>query len=208
MTNELAQHCRQSGIKNETVLNAIESVTRSDFLPADLVDSADVDQAMPIGHQQTISQPFVVARMTELLMDNHRMQNVLEIGTGSGYQAAILSQCVNQVYSIERIKPLYLDVQQRLQQLGYDHIQLRFADGISGWQEHAPFDGIIITAATASVPPALINQLSDAGRMVLPLGTPGVSQRLCVINKNQDTLTTSYHDPVVFVPLLPGQTDT
>ena len=206
MSVELAHHCKRAGIKNNRVLQAITDVPRAKFVPKSLAHDADSDIAIPIGFRQTISQPYVVARMTELLICHHNIQSVLEVGTGSGYQAAILSHCVEHVYSIERIKALHKNVKERLAE--YNNVHLLFADGNAGWVKHAPFDGIIITAATSKIPNSLIQQLSPKGRMVLPLGTPGLSQRLCVVNNNNGELTKTEFESVRFVPLLKGKTDT
>ena len=168
---------------------------------------ADEDRALPIGHEQTISQPSLVASMTERLLCQTRLNRVLEIGTGSGYQAAILSYCVNEVDTIERIRPLYERALPLFQQPIYDNVHLHFGDGLLGWKSKAPFDGIIITAATETIPPALLEQLAPKGRLIVPLGTPGVGQTLCVIDKTHHHGQPQWFESVVFVPLLPGESD-
>jgi protein-L-isoaspartate(D-aspartate) O-methyltransferase len=164
-----------------------------------------LDQALPIGQQQTISQPFVVARMTELLVAHKKLRKILEIGTGSGYQAAILSHLTDEVYSIERIETLYQKAKQRLANLGFNNIFTKLDDGANGWPEKAPFDGIIVTAATAVVPQALLEQLAEEGRLIIPVGQPGY-QELQVITRKANNYVTQVLDPVTFVPLLSGVT--
>jgi protein-L-isoaspartate(D-aspartate) O-methyltransferase len=171
------------------------------FVDEALAHRAYEDTALPIGHYQTLSQPYIVARMTELLMMS-KPAKVLELGTGSGYQTAILSQLVDRVYSVERIQPLQEKARQRLKTLGLTNIQLKHADGGMGWQENAPYDAIIVTAAPESVPEELLDQLADGGRLVIPLG--GERQTLNLIERKGDQYIQTEIEPVMFVPLLAG----
>lgn len=184
------------------VLAALQDVPRHCFVPPEQFDLAYVDRPLPIGRGQTISQPFIVALMSELLQPN-RQAVVLEIGTGSGYQSAVLSRLVQQVYSVERIPELAESAARRLGELGYGNIEIRNADGCSGWEEKAPFDGIMVTAAAVDVPPALVGQLKPGGRLVIPVGEPNRSQMLRVLQKDaQNRIVTRDVLPVVFVPLV------
>ena len=186
------------------VMNAIGSVPRHEFVPAYLRERAYENRPLPIGHSQTISQPYIVAIMTELLeLEPH--DRVLEIGTGSGYQAAILATLIDQVYSIEIIEPLGEAARQRLARLGYDKVRVRLGDGYYGWEEHAPFDAIVVTAAASHVPPPLISQLKPGGRMVIPVGSHFMTQQLLLVNKSLDgEVRTRQILPVAFVPLTGG----
>jgi protein-L-isoaspartate(D-aspartate) O-methyltransferase len=181
--------------------NALRGVERHRFVPPDAVEHAYLNRPLPIGHGQTISQPFIVALMTDLLAVEDEAR-VLEVGTGSGYQAAVLSAIVNQVYSIEIVEPLAAQVSERLRDLGYDNVTTRLGDGYHGWPEHGPFDGIIVTAAAGHVPPPLIEQLKPGGRMVIPVGSPFRTQMLMLLEKSADgELSTRQILPVRFVPL-------
>lgn len=184
------------------VMQAMLRVPREDFVPTGMRHAAFRDGALPVGHGQTISQPYIVALMTDLLdLTNHSV--VLEIGTGTGYQTAILSQLAQRVYTIERIPALAREAQQRLGAMGYDNIDARCSDGHLGWPEKAPFDGIIVTAAAAVVPPALLEQLGPGGRMVIPVGLPHMHQELMLISRDQDGKTGSNKIlGVAFVPLV------
>jgi len=186
------------------VMDAMQRVHREDFVPDHMRHASFHDGALPVGYGQTISQPYIVALMTDLLeLDENSV--VLEIGTGTGYQAAILSQLASKVYSIERIPELAQSARQRLAELGYDNVDIRCGDGYLGWQENAPFDGIIVTAAAASIPPALLEQLRPGGRMVIPLGLPGMHQDLMLLTSNQQGLIeTRKILGVAFVPLIEG----
>lgn len=196
---------RRRGISDQAVLRAMDQVPREYFVSAEFADSAYGDQALPIACGQTISQPYVVAYMTELLTVEPR-HRVLEVGTGSGYQAAILSRLARQVVSIERYRTLAEQARQRLETLGYANVIVLVADGFGGAPEHAPFDRIIVTAAAEEVPPALIDQLSAGGKMVLPLGRPDGTQHLVKLTKEADgELTREDTLAVKFVPLLRGQ---
>jgi protein-L-isoaspartate(D-aspartate) O-methyltransferase len=189
------------GIKDQKVLDALRHVPRHRFVATQLLQLAYQDSPLPIGYGQTISQPYIVALMTELLevKPEHR---ILEVGTGSGYQAAILAELAKEVYTIEIIPPLGDSAQKRLAELGYQNITTRIGDGYFGWPEKAPFDGIIVTAAATDIPPPLLEQLKPTGRMVIPVGNPDQTQLLKLVTKNPDgppTVRTVEH--VRFVPL-------
>jgi len=184
-----------------SVIAAMEKVERHRFVPADLAAVAYLNRPLPIGYGQTISQPFIVALMTDL-MRVKAGDRVLEIGTGSGYQAAVLAEIASSVYSIEIIEPLGREAGERLKSLGYRNVQTRVGDGYYGWPEAAPFDAIIVTAAASHVPPPLIKQLKPGGRMVIPLGTQFMTQYLMLVEKQQDgSVTNRQILPVAFVPL-------
>ena len=188
------------GIADPRVLEAMRSVPRHRFVPPDLLASAYADCALPIGEGQTISQPYIVALMTEALeLRGH--ERVLEIGTGSGYQAAILSKLAREVYTIERHAVLAKRAKELLDELGYHNVHVRVGDGTAGWPEEAPFEGIIITAAAPEVPQPLLDQLADGGRLVAPVGPAGFQNLVCVRKKGKRT-TTRHLVPVAFVPLI------
>lgn len=199
----LIERLRAEGIRDERVLEALRAVPRHIFVDEALSSRAYEDTALPIGAGQTISQPFVVARMTEALVAGGTLDRVLEIGTGCGYQTAILSRFAKQVYSIERIHSLLAQARQRMHDLKIHNVQLRHGDGEKGWPEHAPFDGILVAAAPASVPTALIDQLGDEGRLVIPVGHGG-SQDLKLITRLGDQLHEQILERVAFVPLVSG----
>ncbi|MGH8135393.1 MAG: protein-L-isoaspartate(D-aspartate) O-methyltransferase, partial [Steroidobacteraceae bacterium] len=183
------------------VMGAMDAVPRHRFVPARSVGSAYANRPLPIGHGQTISQPYIVALMTELL-EPQPDDVMLEIGTGSGYQAAVLAKLVARVYTIEIIAPLAESAAARLRELGYQNVQVKIGDGYYGWPEHGPFDGIIVTAAAGSIPPPLIAQLKPGGRMVIPVGAPFHTQDLILLQKDpQGRVTTTSILPVAFVPL-------
>lgn len=186
------------------VIAAMEKVERHRFVPAELAAFAYHNRPLPIGYGQTISQPFIVAQMTDL-MRVKAGDKVLEIGTGSGYQAAILAEMAGSVYSIEIIEPLGKQAGKRLKSLGYRNVQTRVGDGYYGWPDAAPFDAIMVTAAASHVPPPLLKQLKPSGRMVIPLGTQFMTQYLMLVEKQQDgSVTTRQILPVRFVPLTGG----
>lgn len=189
---------RDRGIEDDVILDAMRSVPRHSFVAADLRNKAYDDKPLPIGHKQTISQPYIVAYMTERLRPRpgHR---VLEIGTGSGYQAAILAEVVEHVYSMEIVAPLALEAESTLGQLHYENVTVRQGDGSHGWPELAPFDGIIITAAPDSLPIHLLPQLAVGGRLVAPVGKE--KQTLFVITKTEDSYNTEIEMGVKFVPM-------
>ncbi len=186
------------------VMAAMEKVPRHAFVPQELEPYAYDNGPLPIGHGQTISQPYIVALMSELLQVG-KEDTVLEIGTGSGYQTAILSQLVRQVYSVELLVPLAMLATKRLQKLGYDNVLTRVGDGYEGWEEHAPYDGIIVTAAAPYVPPPLEAQLRPGARLVIPVSDGFLGQQLMVVQKGLDEkFTRTPVLPVAFVPLVRG----
>jgi protein-L-isoaspartate(D-aspartate) O-methyltransferase len=190
------------GVRQPEVLRALRQVPRHLFVPPDMEALAYRDQPLPIGEGQTISQPYIVALMTELL-DPQPSDRVLEIGTGSGFQAAVLAQLARTVYSIEIVRPLADQAARRLQSLGYRNVQLRRGDGYAGWPEQAPFDRIILTAAPPQVPPALLAQLKPGGRLVAPVGSSPRAQNLSVIDKSaRGDISTRTVLPVAFVPMV------
>jgi protein-L-isoaspartate(D-aspartate) O-methyltransferase len=183
------------------VKDAMARVPRHLFVPPVLQPHAYENRPLPIGHGQTISQPYIVALMTDLLKPG-RQDRVLEIGTGSGYQAAVLAELVRSVYTIEIVEPLATEARARLARLGYRNVEVRAGDGYKGWEEHAPFDAIMVTAGADVVPPPLLRQLKPGGRMVIPVGTAGSIQSLTLIEKLADGSTRSREViPVRFVPL-------
>jgi len=191
----------ERGIKDTRVIRAMMSVPRHKFVPDKYIASAYDDRPLPIGYGQTISQPYIVAYMTEVLNLN-KTSKVLEVGTGSGFQAAILSPIVKQVYTIEIIPELATSASFRLKNLGYDNVEVGIGDGYYGWNKHAPFDAIIVTAAAGHIPPPLLAQLKNNGRMVIPVGGSFMVQNLIMINKDKEgNITTRNLLPVRFVPL-------
>ena len=188
------------GVADAAVLDAMRSVQRHLFVPEDLRSGSYEDNPLPIGFGQTISQPYIVAYMTETVQAKPG-QRILEIGTGSGYQAAVLAEIVEKVYTIEIIDELGRTARTRLEALGYDNIETRIADGYYGWEEAAPFDAIVVTAAAEYIPPLLIDQLKDGGRMIIPVGSPFMVQMLLLVEKKGENITTESLMPVRFVPL-------
>jgi len=189
---------------SDRVMQVMATVPRHLFMPAEMRAEAYENRPLPIGYGQTISQPYIVALMTDLLQPrpDHK---VLEIGTGSGYQAAVLSKLVKEVYSIEIIEQLGLTAKQVLKQLDYDNVSTRIADGYDGWPEHAPFDSIIVTAGISHIPPPLVKQLKNGGTMVIPVGTRFQTQQLTLVKKDQTgAVTTKQILPVIFVPFTGG----
>ncbi|MCC5856891.1 MAG: protein-L-isoaspartate(D-aspartate) O-methyltransferase [Ectothiorhodospiraceae bacterium] len=199
----LVERLRERGIRNEAVLEAIRATPRHLFVDEALASRAYDDTALPIGHGQTISQPYVVARMTEALLLDGVPERVLEIGTGSGYQAAILAQLVPEVYTIERIAFLARQAQRRLRELGYHNVRARLGDGYEGWASHGPFQGILLTAAPKTLPESLISQLAEGGRLVAPVGGRA-GQELLLVRRINDGLQQQVLDQVSFVPMLGG----
>jgi protein-L-isoaspartate(D-aspartate) O-methyltransferase len=191
---------RRRGVTDQDVLQAMETVPRHEFVPDNLKAQAYIDRPLPIGYGQTISQPYIVALMTELL-ELKNTDRVLEIGTGSGYQAAILGQIVAEVYTVEIIEPLALEARERLNKLDYSNVHSLHADGYYGWEEHAPYDAIIVTAAPDHIPPALVQQLEDGGHLVIPVGPPGGYQSLWRITKEGEQVKKENITSVIFVPL-------
>ena len=199
--DRLIQRLREEGIQNEDVLEVMRQTPRHIFVDEALASRSYEDTALPIGHGQTISQPYIVARMTELLLENGPLKTVLEVGTGSGYQTAILSPFVDQIFTVERISPLLEQAKQRHKALGLTNIRYLLSDGSWGWPKYAPFDAIIATAAPEEIPPELPEQLVDGGRLIIPHGSTAF-QRLSVIERDGETLNTTDLDMVSFVPLV------
>ncbi len=197
----LVQRLKESGIESDRVLEVMGQVPRHIFLDEALSHRAYEDSSLPIGYGQTLSQPYIVARMTELLL-RHEPARLLELGTGSGYQTAVLSQLFDQIYSVERIKPLQDRARDRLRQLNIRNVMLKHADGGMGWPERGPFDGIIVTAAPMEVPSELLDQLADGGVLVAPVGEE--HQVLVEVIRNGDRFERRELEPVRFVPLLGG----
>ena len=189
------------GVTDTAVLDAMRSVPRHRFAPDHPPRLTYTDRPLPIGHEQTISQPYIVARMTELVRPE-ASDRVLEIGTGSGYQAAVLSEIVDSVYTIEIIPPLAETARERLRRLGYDNVAVRKGDGFKGWPARAPFDVIVVTAAPERIPPPLKTQLADGGRMIVPVGPTGGTQQLTLVTKSGGEIQTQELSPVRFVPFL------
>ncbi|MFB6249700.1 MAG: protein-L-isoaspartate(D-aspartate) O-methyltransferase [Salinibacter sp.] len=189
------------GVTDPAVLDAMRSVPRHRFVPDHPPRLAYTDRPLPIGHEQTISQPYIVARMTELVRPAPS-DRALEIGTGSGYQAAVLSEVVDSVYTVEILPELAATARTRLRRLGYDNVVVRNADGFKGWPAHAPFDVIVVTAAPERIPPPLKRQLADGGRMIIPVGPTDGTQQLTLVTKTDGTISTRELSPVRFVPFL------
>ncbi len=187
------------GVEHPAVLDAMRSVPRHHFVDASQARHAYEDRPLPIGFGQTISQPYIVAYMTELLQPDSS-DRVLEVGTGSGFQAAVLAEIVDDVYTVEIIPELAQTATSRLQDIGYGNVHVRDADGYFGWEEHAPYDAILVTAAAEHIPPPLIDQLRDGGRMVIPVGSPFRTQTLMLVEKDGESISTRSLAPVRFVP--------
>lgn len=202
----LIQRLRDQGVSNMKVLDVMLNTPRHIFLDEALSHRAYEDTALPIGHGQTISQPYIVARMTEILLGaaGSKLTKVLEVGTGSGYQTSILAQLVPQVYSVERIKPLQDKARDRFRQMGLRNIQLRHADGGFGWPEAGPYDGILSTAAPQSIPDELLKQLAPDGVLVIPIGGREQQLHLILRDGETDNFITQILEPVKFVPFLSG----
>lgn len=201
--DRLVARLREEGIHNNRVLETMASTPRHLFLDEALATRAYEDTSLPIGHGQTISQPYIVARMTELLLEVEP-KVVLEVGTGSGYQAAILAGLVDKVYSTERIEPLATQARQRFRQLGLRNIRVQHSDGSWGWPQFGPFDAIMVTAGAADIPEALLEQLKTGGRLVMPLGGRD-QQTLITVTRTPTVYEREDFEPVVFVPLLGGE---
>jgi len=191
------------GVKHKATLDAMKKVPRHMFVPESQLANAYRDNPLPIGYGQTISQPYIVAYMTEII-NPKAGQVVLEIGTGSGYQAAVLAEIVGQVYTIEIIPQLAESSKKLFEKLNYKNIHVKTADGYYGWEEVGPFDAIVVTAAADHIPPPLIDQLKDGGRMIIPVGTPFFVQQLMLVEKNKGKTTTKTLMPVRFVPFTRG----
>mgnify|MGYP002700340521 CR=1 FL=1 len=198
----LAQKLQVEGINNPDVLQAIANSPRHIFIPEILAHKAYDNTALPIGQGQTISQPYIVAKMSELLLADERPKSILEIGTGSGYQTSILAQLTDKVFSVERIKSLQFQAKRCLRAMDLHNISMKHGDGWLGWASKAPFDAIIVTAGAASVPQALLEQLVDGGRLVIPVGDQ--TQILKIITRDGDSYNEQQVEAVRFVPLVPG----
>jgi protein-L-isoaspartate(D-aspartate) O-methyltransferase len=201
--DRLVQRLREEGITNQAVLDVIRSTPRHIFVDEALASRSYEDTALPIGHGQTISQPYVVARMTAALLEFGPLSRVLEVGTGSGYQAAVMAPLAGEVYSVERIRPLLDLARERMAVLQLRNVRLKHSDGSWGWPEFAPYDAIIATAAPEQVPEALLQQLAIGGRLVMPVGPPGV-QELVLLTRTADGIERQVLDRVSFVPMLGG----
>lgn len=201
--DRLINRLKEEGIQNHRVLDVMREIPRHLFVDEALSSRAYEDTALPIGSGQTISQPYVVARMTEALLQGGPLKKVLEIGTGSGYQAAILAKLVDELFSIERINALLKLARGRFYELGIRNIRLKHSDGRLGWPEHAPYDGILATAAPVQIPDALLQQLVIGGRLVIPVGDKGM-QELRLITRTAEGYEQEVLDMVSFVPMLAG----
>ncbi len=201
--DRLIARLREEGIRDEKVLAAMRAVPRHIFVDEALASRAYEDTALPIGAGQTISQPYIVARMTEALVEGKRLRKVLEVGSGCGYQTAVLAALVERVYSVERLASLVAPARERLYALGIRNVRMRHADGFAGWPAHAPFDGILVAAAPGYVPPALIEQLELGGRLVIPVGGHG-AQRLLRLTRTEEGVDEEMLAHVSFVPLITG----
>lgn len=201
--DRLLDRLRTNGIDDSRVLEAIRQVPRHMFVDEALASRAYEDIALPIGHGQTISQPYIVALMTQTLNAGKRLHRVLEIGSGCGYQTAVLANLADEVYTVERIAALFRQTRNRLFDLKYRNVKFLHGDGSKGWQEHAPYDGILATAAAAEVPQSLLNQITFGGRIVIPIGERTL-QTLMLIEKKPDGFEQREIKPVNFVPLLSG----
>jgi protein-L-isoaspartate(D-aspartate) O-methyltransferase len=201
--DRLVQRLRDQGITNLSVLDRVKNVPRHIFVDEALGSRAYEDTALPIGFGQTISQPYIVARMTEALLEGGPLTNVLEVGTGCGYQTAVLAPLVERIYTIERIEPLINRAKERIKELGIRNVRFRHGDGTQGWKAHAPFDGILVAAAPLVVPEELIKQLKVGGRLLVPVGAEG-QQELIRFTRKEQRVERQSLGPVAFVPLLGG----
>jgi protein-L-isoaspartate(D-aspartate) O-methyltransferase len=203
--DRLVQRLRDQGITNLSVLDRIRNVPRHIFVDEALGTRAYEDTALPIGFGQTISQPYIVARMTEALLEGGPLISVLEVGTGCGYQTAVLSPLVDRIYTIERVEPLVTRAKERIKELGIRNVRFRYGDGSLGWKAHAPFDGILVAAAPLVVPEELLKQLKVGGRLLVPVGAEG-QQELIRFTRKEQRVERQSLGAVAFVPLLGGTT--
>ena len=201
--DRLATALMEMGIQSELVLDVMRKTPRHFFIDEALASRAYENTALPIGFNQTISQPYIVAKMTEVLVKNKELENVLEIGTGCGYQTVVMAQFAKYVYTVERIDGLLIRARERFQKLNCNNIRTKHSDGNIGWPAHGPYDGIIVAAAPVGVPKALVEQLAMDGRLVIPVGKPG-KQKLLLITRTEYDYTEQYIDSVSFVPMLAG----
>ena len=188
------------GVSDPVVLDAMRKVPRHEFVPREYLVDAYGDFPLPVGNGQTISQPYIVALMTEMLQPKSE-DKILEVGTGSGYQAAVLAEIVHEVYTVEIVDSLQTQAEQRLKDAGYNNVFCKCGDGAEGWKEHAPYDGIIVTAAAPRIPPKLITQLKDGAKMVIPVGAVNAVQTLYTLTRNGDDVSVQSGIAVRFVPL-------
>ena len=202
--DRLVERLREKGIKNERVLEVIRTTPRHIFVDEAMAHRAYEDTALPIGHGQTISQPYIVARMTEILLENGVPDVVLEVGTGSGYQSAILSRLVPKVYTVERISALLQKAREAHRKLGLMNVFSKHSDGSWGWAPNAPYQAIMVTAAPKMVPPGLLEQLAVGGRMIIPVGSLGGVQELKLYTRTAEGVEEKTLELVSFVPLLDG----
>lgn len=202
--DHLIDRLRAKGISNTTVLEAMRSLPRHLFVDEALASRAYEDDALPIGHKQTISQPYTVARMTEALISEGIPKKVLEIGTGSGYQAALLAQIIEKVYTVELIKPLHLQARKLFMSLGIRNVQCKLSDGTWGWENYAPYDAIIVTAAAPEIPSSLLKQLDIGAKLVIPVGSQDSVQQLLTLKRTTEGITQQKLEDVSFVPLVRG----
>lgn len=203
--DRLITRLEEKGICNVNVLEAMRLTPRHLFVDEALASRAYEDTALPIGHKQTISQPYVVARMTEAIMQDGVLNKVLEIGTGSGYQAAVLAALVKEVYTVERIEPLYQQSRRLAMNLGLHNIKFKLSDGSWGWESYAPYDAIVVTAAPKEIPSSLIDQLAENGRLVVPVGRTSAIQDLVLVRKAKGGIQEENLGAVSFVPLIQGK---
>jgi protein-L-isoaspartate(D-aspartate) O-methyltransferase len=195
----VTQQIENRGIVNQSTINSMKKVPRHKFVPPNIIERTYDDAPLPIGYGQTISQPYIVAYMTAAINPKPG-QKVLEIGTGSGYQAAVLAEIVDSVFTIEIITELYSSSKKRLNELGYKNVFCKNADGYFGWKDFSPFDAIVVTAAAEYIPPPLIKQLKDGGKMIIPVGSAFLNQTLILVEKKGEDITTTSLLPVRFVP--------
>ncbi|PCI46218.1 MAG: protein-L-isoaspartate O-methyltransferase [Moraxellaceae bacterium] len=201
--DRLVERLKAQGIENLSVLEVIRSTPRHLFVDEALAHRAYEDTALPVGFNQTISQPYVVALMTEVLVNSGSMGRVLEVGSGCGYQTTVLAQLAEKVYSVERIKGLLDKARQRIKQLKLNNVHFNYGDGTLGWEEHGPYDAIIVTAAPENIPEALLNQLAEGGRMVIPVGDRN-GQDLVLVSRRDNSFEKQVIESVQFVPFISG----